>query len=100
VLADAAGLVRERLGRIQERVEVVRPADCGHLGAVHGRVPLRTPNVILERARRAVAVARVVVSATRRRIAVDQEPPREGRSRERSRGSEQLSSGEAGFRHG
>ena len=49
VLADAARTVRQCRGRIEERVEVRRPADGGCLGADHRGVTHRAVDVVLRR---------------------------------------------------
>ena len=59
VLADASRLVRQHLGRIQQGVEVVRPADGGRVAADHGRVAHRrvAAHVTLQRALRGFRIA-------------------------------------------
>ena len=99
VLAHAAGLCGTRGRRIEERVEIVRAADRGHLGPDHRRVA-RRPATATGKLSRIVAVnvARVAVAAGLR-LAVEGELSHERHRRERSRGGEQLATGQRLFSH-
>ena len=79
VLAHAARLVRQRLGRIEQLVQVVRPADGRRLPADHRRVThvLVPVDVAVQRARRGrlrVAVEGELAEHGRRHDAA-QRPP-------------------------
>jgi hypothetical protein len=85
VLAQAAVLVRQSFGRIEQRVEIVRPAGRGDVVMNHRRMAERLMVVSLVcRARVPVRVARQIHSCQRRggnerRRACDNLPTREFR---------------------
>src|SRR4029079_15340998 len=98
VLTDAARTVWEWRWRVEEHVEVRRPADGGRLGADHRGVTDRDLDVVLRRT--VLRGAGMVVGAGRRRLGFECELTDERSSGQRSRGSQQLSSCEPYFSHG
>ena len=99
VLAHTAGLRRQRGRRIEELIEIVRAADRGHLGPDHRGVARRPATATGELSRiAAVHVARVAVAAGLG-LAAEGELAHERHRRERSRGGEQLATGQRLFSH-
>ena len=90
VLADAARLVGQSLGRVEQRVEVVRAADCRCPFADHRGVAHR--GVLGGRVARVIAVGRLG-----RRI--ERVARGEGSRRERGGRSEKAATGEMMFSH-